>query len=360
MDDFLKAIRKTNEYARSAAEGLISDVEDYVDTGSYMFNALLSGSIYGGLPGNKIVGFAGPSSTGKTMLTLYIIKNFLDMNKNNFIVYFDSEAAIDTKTLKSLNMDLTRFFHVPIASVEDFHTQAIGLVEEVKEYNAKNEKEKKHIMMILDSLGQLPSRKESEDAKNDDFKSDMGRRAASIKSAMRTLTMKLALLHIPLIITTHTYDSMNAYASKGISGGSGYMYAGSEVIELTARKDKNDDGNEVVGVIMTATSRKSRITPQHKKVEIKLDFKKGLDKYHGLLDFAVENGIFKKDGKKIETKLNNDRYFAKEIEKDPVKFFPKEVLDEIESAIKVEFNYGGPEISLDEEVNVNIAFEDNE
>lgn len=329
-----KKIQKMNELARVASDGLISDVDYYIHTGSYMFNALLSGSIFRGFPGNKIVGFAGPPSAGKTILTLHIVRNFLKSNPNYVAIYFDTESALEKNTLLEMEMDLDRFLHVPIKRLEDFKNQAIQILDMAKQEQDKNPDRK--IFFILDSLGMMASNKEIEDSIQDKNTSDMGLRAKLTKSIFRSLTMDLGVLQFPMIATTHTYDTMSAYSPSGIAGGKGLQFAGSIIIELIPSKDK-DSASNVIGIIMRAVTRKSRLTKQYSQVKLQLNFSQGLNPYFGLLEFAEEHGIIKKDGKKYV--INGNKFFKKEIYDDPKKFFTESVLKEIDVACKRVFMY---------------------
>ena len=153
MTDFLKDIIKSsgNEYAGVASEGIDgSDVTGFIDTGSYAFNALLSGSLYGGIPNNKIMALAGESATGKTYFALGMAKKFLDDNPDGVILYFDTEQAVTSDMIGERGMDPERVAVFPVATVETFRHQAISIVDKYIE-----SKDKKPVLVILDSLGML-------------------------------------------------------------------------------------------------------------------------------------------------------------------------------------------------------------
>ena len=155
MSDFLKDIIKTtgNEYASLVSDGVeAGDVDSFIDTGSYIFNALLSGSIYGGLPSNKITAIAGESATGKTFFLMGMVKNFLDENPDAGVLYFESESAITQQMVVDRGIDPQRMVIIPVTTVQEFRTQAIKVLDS---YLAKNEADRKPIMLCLDSLGML-------------------------------------------------------------------------------------------------------------------------------------------------------------------------------------------------------------
>ena len=157
MSNFLKDIIKSsgNEYAGIASEGIDgSDVTGFIDTGSYAFNALLSGSLYGGIPNNKIMALAGESATGKTFFALGMCKKFLDDNPDGVVLYFDTEQAVTSDMISERGMDPARVAVFPVATVETFRHQAISIVDKYIET-----KDSKPVFVVLDSLGMLQLRK---------------------------------------------------------------------------------------------------------------------------------------------------------------------------------------------------------
>ena len=168
--DFLKEILKEikDEYTNVASE--IDETETYVDTGSYIFNALVSGSVYGGVSGNKITAIAGETSTGKTFFSLAVVKNFLDSNPDGYVLYFDTEAAITKSLLESRGVATDRLVVVNVVTVEDFRNKALKAVDI---YLKKPVDQRKPCMFVLDSLGMLSTEKEITDVLND--KQEIGR-----------------------------------------------------------------------------------------------------------------------------------------------------------------------------------------
>ena len=317
-----------NDVASVVSAGIIGDCSTFVDTGSYSLNALLSGSLYGGVPSNKITCLAGSESVGKTFIALSIAKNFLEKEKKGVIVYFESEGALTSDIIKDRGIDTDRFIVLPVATVEEFRTQAIKIIDNMDEdYN---------IMMFLDSLGNLSTRKEMEDSASGSDKRDMTR-APMIRGTFRTLSLKLAKANIPLIVTNHTYDKVGSmFPMKEISGGGGIKYAASVIATLARRKYK--DGTEVLGNIIKAKLVKGRMTKEESIMEFLLDYEKGLDKYYGLIPLAEKYGIFKKVSTRYETPVG--KAFEKTIVNDPEKYFTKDVMKQLEDAAQSEFHYG--------------------
>ena len=203
--NFLKDVVKEidNEYAGLVSEGVSAgDLCGYIDTGSYIFNALVSGSIFGGVPSNKITAIAGESSTGKTFFCLGIVQHFLDSNPDAGVFYFESESAISKEMIEDRGIASDRMVIVPVATVEQFRTQSCRILDK---YMEQPEEDRKPMMFVLDSLGMLASNKEVEDIANDKQVRDMTK-TQLIKGAFRVLTLKLGKANVPMLVTNHTYD----------------------------------------------------------------------------------------------------------------------------------------------------------
>ena len=338
MNDFLKDIIKStgNEYASLVEDGVeAGDVENFIDTGSYIFNALLSGSIHGGLPANKITALAGESATGKTYFLCGIVKNFLDANPDAGVIYFESESAITKQMIVDRGIDAKRMVIVPVTTVQEFRTQAIRVLDT---YLAQNEADRKPMFLCLDSLGMLSTTKEVEDTTDGKETRDMTR-AQVLKAAFRVLTLKLGKAKIPMVVTNHTYDVVGSmFPTKEMGGGSGLKYAASSIIYLSKKKEK--DGTEVVGNIVHCKNHKSRLTVENKMVDVRLTYNKGLDKYYGLLELAEKYDIFKKVSTRYELP-DGSKQFGKTILNDPETYFTDEIMSKLDEAASKEFKYGG-------------------
>ena len=332
--DFLKEIVKEvgGEYAKLASD--IDETETYVDTGSYIFNALVSGSIFGGVSGNKITAIAGESSTGKTFFSLAVVKNFLDTNPDGYCLYFDTEAAITKSLLESRGIDTSRLVVVNVVTVEEFRGKALKAVDM---YLKKPEGERKPCMFVLDSLGMLSTEKEITDALNDKQVRDMTK-SQLVKGAFRMLTLKLGQANIPMIVTNHTYDVIGAYVpTKEMGGGSGLKYAASTIIYLSKKKEK--DGTEIVGNIIKAKTAKSRLSKENKDVEIRLYYdERGLDRYYGLLELGEIGGLWKNVAGRYE--IDGKKIYGKQILANPEEYFTEDVMQKLEEIAKNEFSYG--------------------
>ena len=332
--DFLKDIVKEigNEYTQLASD--IEDTERYVDTGSYIFNGLVSGSIYGGVSGNKITAIAGESSTGKTFFSLAVVKNFLDSNPDGYCLYFDTEAAVNKPLLVSRGIDLNRLVVINVVTIEEFRGKALKAVDK---YMKMPIEDRKPCMFVLDSLGMLSTEKEIRDALDDKQVRDMTK-SQLVKGAFRMLTLKLGQANVPLIVTNHTYDVIGAYVpTKEMGGGSGLKYAASTIIYLSKKKEK--DGKEVIGNIIKAKTHKSRLSKENKTVEIRLYYdERGLDKYYGLLELGEIGGLWKNVAGRYE--MNGKKIYAKQILADPETYFTDEVMQALDEIAQKEFSYG--------------------
>ena len=332
--DFLKEIVKEigDDYTQLASD--IDDTETFVDTGSYIFNGLVSGSIFGGCSGNKITAIAGESSTGKTFFSLAVVKNFLDSNPGSYCLYFDTEAAVNKSLLKSRGIDLDRLVVINVVTIEQFRQKALQAVDI---YLKKSEEERKPCMFVLDSLGMLSTEKEIRDALDDKQVRDMTK-SQLVKGAFRMLTLKLGQAKIPLIVTNHTYDVIGSYVpTKEMGGGSGLKYAASTIIYLSKKKEK--DGTEVIGNLIKAKTHKSRLSKENKDVTIRLYYdERGLDRYYGLLELGELGGLWKNVAGRYE--MNGKKVYAKEILKNPDKYFTEEVLQKLDEIAQEEFSYG--------------------
>ena len=335
MSNFLKNVIKEtgNEYGTIVADGLATaDVSGYVDTGSYIFNALVSGSLYGGIPQNKITAIAGESATGKTFFVLGICKAFLESDPEAQVVFFESESAITKEMIESRDIDSSRMVILPVTTVQEFRHQSLAVLSAYED-----DEEQKPLLMCLDSLGMLSTTKEIEDTEAGKDTKDMTR-SQIVKATFRVLTLKLGKLGVPLILTNHTYDVIGSmFPQKEMGGGSGLKYAASQIIYLSKKKEKV--GTEIVGNIIHCKTYKSRLTKENQMVDVRLSYTKGLDRYYGLLDLAEKHDIIKKVSTRYELP-DGTKQFGKTINEEPEKYFTEEIMAKLEFAAYKEFSYG--------------------
>jgi len=332
---FLKDIAKEidNEYASLVSDGVAAgDTIGFIDTGSYVFNALVSGSVFGGIPGNKITALAGESSTGKTYFCLGVVQHFLESSDDSGVIYFESESALSRDLIEGRGIDSSRMMIVPVTTVQEFRTQAIRILDKYLQ-----QKERKPLMFVLDSLGMLSTTKEVEDAEAGKETRDMTR-AQIVKSIFRVLTLKLGKANVPLLVTNHTYDVVGSYIpTKEMGGGSGLKYAASTIIYLSKKKEKSE--KEVIGNIIKAKAAKARLTKENSEVETRLFYdERGLDPYYGLLELGEKYGVFEKAGNRIQ--IGEKKVYPKNVYENPEEYFTPEVMQALDECAAKEFKYG--------------------
>ena len=321
-----------NEYAKVVSE--TNNKQCFVGTGSYILNAMISGSINGGIPDNRITAIAGEQATGKTFYAIGIAQHFLETNPDGAVFYFDSESAVTSDMFQNRGLDENRVWHFPVDTIEEFRTQIIRILDNLIK---TKEQDRKPLLIILDSLGMLASNKEMEDAMNDKQVRDMTK-SQTIKSVFRIITSKLGKLKIPMIVTNHTYKTMNPYGDPtDMGGGSGLKYAASTIITLTKSKEK-DSSKEVIGNIIKVKTYKSRLTKENTQIATRLFFdSRGLDQYYGLLELGEKYGIFIRKGNRIL--IGESSVYPSAILSDPNKYFTKEVMQALDEAASKEFKY---------------------
>ena len=337
MTDFFRNIVKelNDENTHVAADGMgSSEFGDTIDTGSYIFNAALSGSLFGGAPNNKVLALAGESATGKTFFAIGMVKRFLDDNPTGACFYFDTEAAVTKDMMESRGIDSNRVIISEPETIQKFRHTAIQILDN---YAKTDIADRPPMLMVLDSLGQMSTTKEVEDTTEGKETRDMTK-AQLIKATFRVLNLKLAKVNVPLIVTNHVYDVIGSYVPmKEMGGGSGLKYTASQIVFLSKKKDK--DGKDVVGNIIRCRMIKSRFTKENKDVEVKLRYDTGLDRYYGLLDLAEKYDIIKKVSTRYELP-DGRKVFGKAINENPEEYFTDEILQQLEKVAQKEFLYG--------------------
>jgi RecA/RadA recombinase len=334
-----------NQYA--AKGKTVNDDRSTIDTGSYVLNALVSGSIYGGASSNSVTALAGVQASGKSFIVLSTVKTFLDKHEDGSVVFFESEGAINRQMMVERGIDADRVFIVPVVTIQDFRTQALKVLGKYEE-----EKPRPPLMFVLDSLGMLSTNKELSDITDGKDTRDMTR-AQMVRAAFRVLTLKLSMLGVPMFITNHTYDSVGGmFPEKVVSGGGGLLFASSTIIMLSKKKEK--EGAEVVGNIIHCKTYKSRLSKENQMVDIRLYYDRGLDRYYGLLEIAEKHGVIEKMGTRY-IMPDGSKQYASVIYKEPEKYFTKELLDKIDKVCKKEFLYG-----IQEEDEIEEQIEENE
>jgi RecA/RadA recombinase len=342
LKDIFGSVDKLNPDATFLEDSSISTPSDWIDTGSRALNAIISGSLHKGIPVGRITGFAGPSGAGKTLIMNKIMANA--QKKGYIAVIWDSEVAVDKESAKNVGMDLKKTKYYPVETIEECRNQVSTFLDNVI---AANDPDNKFIVAI-DSLGNLASSKEIEDARKGKDAADVGQRAKATKSMMRAITYKAAKAKVPILFSNHIYEGMEMFPSliKNQAGGKGPIYLASVLVQLSLRNEKTTDNpdeksigisHNVSGITMGALTVKNRIVPPFLKTELYLNFKTGLDTNTGLFDLALGLGVIEQNGKTYNFNGESVGY-RKNIEKDP-KFW-ETVCPVLEQKLQEELRYG--------------------
>lgn len=325
FEDLNKEISKNSRWGGLMSDGAgVSAITDYIPVGNYACNACLSGSIFGGIPNNRITGFSGVSGVGKTYLLLNLAREAI--LKGYFVIWYDSENAIESKQLNQFNIDPTKFRYEPATSVEEFRTsitQIIDLLIEKKDSGMSIPK----VLFVLDSLGGLPSAKEIEDAKSGSDKADMTK-AKKIRSIFRIISMKMGLIGATMALSNHVYENTNAYVPTAVqSGGQGLVYGASVILNLSKAKLKEGTDNIQTGIIVTAKPDKNRFCIPH-TVKFYISYISGCNPYVGLEEYiswercGIDRGKFI-DEKEYSKLSNKDGVYETHCADGTVKYFVK-------------------------------------
>lgn len=293
---------KLNPDSTILSDNVLSNVDKWIDTGCMVLNAIISGSLHGGVPAGRITGFAGPSAAGKTFIINKILANA--QKQGITPVIFDTEAAIDKSSTVGVGLDSSKVKYVPVQTVEACRNQISTFLDSVIEADMQGK-----FIISIDSLGNLASQKELDDTEKDKSAMDMGTRAKGLKSMMRLLTFKAAQAGVTILFSNHTYDdpaAMFPTLVKQQSGGKGPVYLSSVLVQLAKRDEKHDktnsgdemlpEANKVSGTTLRALTIKNRFVPPFLECEMYLNFKRGLDRLSGLKEMAVNHGVIIQNG----------------------------------------------------------------
>ena len=342
----LKALDDVVPYSAFLSESTLSSVDDWIDTGSMVLNALISGSLYGGVPKGRITQLAGPSQTAKSFFVLQILANA--QKKGMIPVIFDTEGAIDPESAKAFGLDTTKVKYVGCESVEQTRNAIHKFLTGVRE-----KKQFGKFIIAIDSIANLNSEMEIKRMDKDSTSADMGTFAKSIKSLLKTVTNLSTLTRTPVIITNHVYDDPSAmYPSleKNMAGGKAAIYLPSVTIQLARKLVKDSENKQVVdklsasqknysGVVIRALSVKNRFIKQYLEGEMYLSFSKGLDKYYGILEIMKGMGVVSNSGSSYSDWEGNKLGFAKTFTKN-IDLWETKLLPELEKRIKIHWAYG--------------------
>lgn len=352
--DIFDELAKLNPDSSILSQSPLSVVDNWIDTGNYALNAIMSGSVYGGAPQGRITGFSGPPACGKTLIINKIIGN-AQKKLDQFAVIWDSEVAVDEASAKSVGCDTSRIRHMPVESIEECRNQISKFLDRL----LANKQEGKFIIAI-DSIGNLASQKELDDAAAGKTAVDMGLRAKAIKSMMRTLTYKCAKSKTALLFSNHVYDdpaAMFPSLVKNQGGGKGPSYLASLLIQLSHKTQKAEKGHEGeeqvaraerIGATLNAMTVKNRFVPPFLRTDMYLNFRTGLDKYSGLLELCLDYGIILSNGPTYKLANGESIGYLKSFRND-TKFWD-DLLPKLDEVLAKEFKYSSDQIIEKEEL----------
>lgn len=281
----LDRIKKASklEYASSLADSKILGDCDIVQTQIPALNVCFTGQLDGGLTSGLTM-FAGQSSSFKSNFALVCVKAYLDKYEDAVCLFYDSEMGSSLQYFQSLGIDTSRVLHLPVTDIEELKFDLVKQLEEIKRGE--------HAIIVIDSVGNLASKKEVEDTLSEKSSADLTR-AKQYKSLVRMIVPKLSLKNLPMVVVNHTYDSMDAFAmgplSQKIGGGHGWYY-GCQNIFITS-KSQEKKGSDLVGFNFIINILKSRFSRERTRVPITVTFDGGINKWSGLLEFALEAGV---------------------------------------------------------------------
>jgi RecA/RadA recombinase len=268
--------------------------KDMIQTSVPVINVALSGRLNGGLtPGLTV--FAGPSRHFKTAFSLLMAKSYLDKYPDAALLFYDSEFGTPQSYFDSFGIDTNRVLHSPLMDIEQLKHDIMGQLTNL-------DREDK-LIIVIDSLGNLASKKEVEDAIDGKSVADMSR-AKQVKSLFRMVTPHLNLKDIPMVVVAHTYKTMEMYSKDVVGGGTGTMYSADNIFILGRQQEKED--KEVIGYDFIINVEKSRYVKEKSKIPVTVSFDGGISRWSGLLDIALESGNVIKPSNGWYSKVNTD------------------------------------------------------
>ena len=292
----LEKLKKNSNIKESAilSKSKFFTNKDMIQTAIPAINIALSGKLDGGLtPGLTM--WAGPSKHFKTAFSLLMAKSYLDKYPDAALLFYDSEFGTPQSYFDSFGIDTDRVLHTPITDIEELKFDVMNQLKNIERGD--------HIIIVIDSIGNLASKKEVEDALEQKSATDMTR-AKQIKSLFRMITPHLTIKDIPMIAVNHTYKTMELYAKDVVGGGTGSYYSADNIFILGRQQEK--EGTEVVGYNFIINVEKSRYVKEKSKIPITVSFDGGISRWSGLLDIALESGHVIKPSNGWYSKVDKD------------------------------------------------------
>ena len=280
MNALLDKLRKNSTIKETnvLSESKLFSTKDLIQTSVPALNVALSGKLDGGLtPGLTI--FAGPSKHFKTAFAMMLVKSFLDKYDDGIVLFYDSEFGAPQSYFENFGIDTGKVVHTPITDIEQLKHDIMKQVNELER--------KDRVMIVVDSVGNLASKKEVDDALDGKSVADMTR-AKQMKSLFRMITPHLTIKDIPMVVVNHTYMEIGMFPKAIVSGGTGIYYSADNIFIIGRQQEKQ--GTEIIGYNFIINVEKSRYVREKSKIPIEVTFEGGISKWSGLLDIALESG----------------------------------------------------------------------
>lgn len=277
----LEKLRKNTTIKASdiLSESKFFNKQDMVPTSVPIINVALSGRLDGGLtPGLTM--WAGPSKHFKTAFSLLMAKSYMEKYPDAAMLFYDSEFGTPRSYFESFNIDMDRVLHTPITDVEQLKFDIMKQLDTIGRDD--------RVVIVVDSIGNLASKKEVEDAMDQKSVADMSR-AKQIKSLFRMVTPHLTMKNIPMVVVNHTYMEIGLFPKAIVGGGTGSYYSADNIYIIGRRQDKK--GTEVIGYDFIINVEKSRYVKEKSKIPVSVSYDGGISKWSGLLDVAVDGGF---------------------------------------------------------------------
>ena len=363
IESALSEIDKINPFATYLSDSTLSRVGGWIDTGSYVLNAIISGSLHGGIPKGRVTMLAGESMTGKS---LFVMKILAAAQKEGLIpVIFDTENAIDPEGAERLGLDVKNVKYVPCISIEQTRNALYKFLSSIKEKGLEGK-----FIVAIDSLGNLQSELSLSRMGKDSTSADMGTNARAMKTLMQTCTNLGAVTQTTILCTNHVYDNPAALfpsIEKNMPGGKSCVYLPSVTVQLARKPMKSDGGKTMdgetavgqksyAGIIIRALTRKNRFIKQYLEGEMYLSFASGLDRYYGLIDLAVGLGAVIQTGATYQLEDGKKLGYYKSFRKD-TDLWENTILPIVEARMKDEWNYSNKEEEPPDEVEEEVVTE---
>lgn len=372
MKGMKKKYKKVDNYGR-LSETSLSLAEGSIDSGCYVLNGIMTGSLHSGFPVGRITTVSGDSGTGKTLIAAKAAANA--QKEGYTVIVVDTEFAWDVNNVTSLGVDPEEVVIFNIGTAEEFKALTSKIIDLVKDTGVVVGKDEFNndvyeydkFFLIVDSLGALGTERERDNALVDNFAVDMGYRAQVIKSGLRILTNNIGTCKIPTLITNQVYDDPNnsKAAIKNVSGGKSVTYQPAVMVQfnmsrVSAKKGTESDvlGVSYNGTMIKARTTKNRYMRSFLAVEMLIDFNTGLSKYSGMFDIALKLGIIEGSRTYTIAKTGEKIGYRKDIEKN-YEMLERDIVPEVEKRLN-EYSFNFSDCETEVELDMTIFDPDEE